>query len=67
MKDISGNDKEKTVNSTPANLISLSTNNLARDKRLVLPAGFGDSRTIDLYWMHRAKGTEHFHSLRTTR
>lgn len=33
MKDISGNDKEKTVNSTPANLISLSTNNLARDKR----------------------------------
>lgn len=32
-----------------------------------LPANFGDSRTIDLYWMHRAEGTEHFHSLETTR
>lgn len=32
-----------------------------------LPANFGDFRTVDLYWMHRAEGTEHFHSLRTTR
>lgn len=32
-----------------------------------LPASFGDSRTIDLYWMHRAEGTEHFHSSETTR
>lgn len=33
----------------------------------LLPVSFGDSRTIDLYWMHRAEGTEHFHSLRSTR
>lgn len=32
-----------------------------------LPANSGDSRTVDLYWTHRAEGTEHFHSLRTTR
>lgn len=32
-----------------------------------LPVSFGDSHTIDLYWMHRAEGTEHFHSLKTTR
>lgn len=34
---------------------------------MVLPVSFGDSHTIDLYWMHRAEGTEHFHSLKTTR
>jgi len=32
-----------------------------------IPVDFGDSRTIDLYWTHRAEGTEHFHSLKTTR
>lgn len=33
----------------------------------LIPVDFGDSRTVDLYWTHRAEGTEHFHSLRTTR
>lgn len=33
----------------------------------LLPVSFGDSHTVDLYWMHRAEGTEHFHSLKTTR
>lgn len=33
----------------------------------MLPVNFEDSRTIDLCLMHRVEGTEHFHSLRTTR
>lgn len=32
-----------------------------------IPVDFGDSRTVDLYWTHRVEGTEHFHSLKTTR
>lgn len=35
--------------------------------KIKLPVNFEDSRTIDLCLMHRGEGTEHFHSLKTTR